>query len=156
MKELNIPVYRAEVDIDIENTYESTLSLLTKIENKYYAIGFLFDNNKINIKEHIGCTQMGAIQLAENRDWFKIKPLTLAIHFYGMLDSHGNRIFASLSEDGKGGDNFLFVNSIFITWFDVESLTVKAKDKKTCEDSFCEWYDFKNKYYGIEPIGIQQ
>lgn len=29
---------------------------------------------------------------------------TLAINFDDMLDSQGNKIFASLSEDGKGGD----------------------------------------------------
>lgn len=29
---------------------------------------------------------------------------TLAIHFPDMLDSEGTKIFASLSEDGKGGD----------------------------------------------------
>lgn len=29
---------------------------------------------------------------------------TLAIHFPDMLDSEGNKIFASLSKDGKGGD----------------------------------------------------
>ena len=33
-----------------------------------------------------------------------IDPTTLAIHFPDMLDSQGNKIFASLSEDGKGGD----------------------------------------------------
>ena len=34
----------------------------------------------------------------------RIDPTTLAIHFEDMLDSEGNKIFASLSEDGKGGD----------------------------------------------------
>ena len=29
---------------------------------------------------------------------------TLSIHFPDMLDSQGNKIFASLQEDGKGGD----------------------------------------------------
>ncbi|MCT7432444.1 hypothetical protein N5T66_04055 [Aliarcobacter cryaerophilus] len=29
---------------------------------------------------------------------------TLSIHFEDMLDSQGNKIFASLQEDGKGGD----------------------------------------------------
>ena len=29
---------------------------------------------------------------------------TLAIHFPDMIDSEGTKIFASLSEDGKGGD----------------------------------------------------
>jgi len=35
---------------------------------------------------------------------------TLAIHFPDMLDSEGTKIFASLSEDGKGGDicNYIF------------------------------------------------
>lgn len=33
-----------------------------------------------------------------------IDPTTLSIHFPDMLDSQGNKIFASLSEDGKGGD----------------------------------------------------
>ena len=34
----------------------------------------------------------------------RIDPATLAIHFPNMLDSQGNKIFASLQEDGKGGD----------------------------------------------------
>lgn len=34
----------------------------------------------------------------------EIDPTTLAIHFPNMLDSQGNKIFASLSKDGKGGD----------------------------------------------------
>ena len=34
----------------------------------------------------------------------RVDPSTLAIHFHDMLDSQGNKIFASLSEDGKGGD----------------------------------------------------
>ena len=29
---------------------------------------------------------------------------TLSIHFPDMVDSNGNKIFASLQEDGKGGD----------------------------------------------------
>lgn len=34
---------------------------------------------------------------------YEIDPTTLAIHFPDMLDSQGNKIFASLQEDGKGG-----------------------------------------------------
>ena len=34
----------------------------------------------------------------------RIDPSTLSIHFPDMLDSQGNKIFASLQEDGKGGD----------------------------------------------------
>ena len=35
---------------------------------------------------------------------YEIDPSTLAINFPDMLDSQGNKIFASLNEDGKGGD----------------------------------------------------
>ena len=35
---------------------------------------------------------------------YPIDETTLAIHFPDMLDSQGNKIFASLQEDGKGGD----------------------------------------------------
>ena len=35
---------------------------------------------------------------------YEIDPTTLSIHFPDMLDSKGNKIFASLQEDGKGGD----------------------------------------------------
>ena len=34
----------------------------------------------------------------------QIDPTTLAIHFKDMVDSEGNKIFASLSKEGKGGD----------------------------------------------------
>ena len=34
----------------------------------------------------------------------QIDPLTLAVHFKDMLDSEGTKIFASLSDNGKGGD----------------------------------------------------
>lgn len=36
----------------------------------------------------------------------QIDPTTLAIHHQGMLDSEDNKIFASLSDDGLGGDIF--------------------------------------------------
>lgn len=41
----------------------------------------------------------------EDMEYYRpIDPTTLAIHFSDMLDSQGNKIFASLSENGKGGD----------------------------------------------------
>lgn len=38
---------------------------------------------------------------------FSIDTTTLSIHFPDMIDSQGNKIFASLQEDGKGGDIIL-------------------------------------------------
>ena len=40
----------------------------------------------------------------ENWEKHRIDITTLSIHFPDMLDSQGNKIFASLQEDGKGGD----------------------------------------------------
>ena len=66
---------------------------------------------------------------------FEIDPSTLAIHFPDMIDSEGTKIFASLSEAGKGGS--IFYNSynkynmyvkynngrILMPVFDCEALT---------------------------------
>lgn len=89
---LNIPIYRAkkqDSDEYIEFNY------YFEKDNKFYAINRVISQlidgwfSKTNVL--IPLTQ-------------KIDATTLAIHFPDMLDSHGNKIFASLSEDGKGGD----------------------------------------------------
>jgi len=40
----------------------------------------------------------------------KIDPSTLAIHFENMIDKNGKKIFASLNENGIGGDNLDYHN----------------------------------------------
>ncbi len=76
-----------------------------KIDSDEYVEGFLhtgftiasivdFSNNDIpNIAVLVSC----------------IDESTLAIHFPDMIDSEGTKIFASLSEDGKGGDRLLSI-----------------------------------------------
>ena len=44
---------------------------------------------------------------------YEIDTTTLSIHFPDMLDSQGNKIFASLQEDGKGGDILEFSSKYF-------------------------------------------
>jgi len=46
----------------------------------------------------------------------EIDQSTLSIHFSNMLDSNNNKIFASLSEDGKGGDILKDLNSWYIIY----------------------------------------
>lgn len=58
-----------------------------KIDSDVYITGYLYKNGDFVTVHNI-----------------RIDPPTLAIHFPDMLDSKGNKIFASLSEDGKGGD----------------------------------------------------
>ena len=72
-----IPIYRAKHHID-----------------DIYFIGSL-----------IGKDDEYYIVQEEDMEYYRpIDITTLAIHFPNMLDSQGNKIFASLSKDGKGGD----------------------------------------------------
>lgn len=77
-----IPIYRAK-----------------KIDSDEYVEGYLFG---IWDKYYI-C--WGTTNNVPNK--VQIDPSTLAIHMDDMIDSEGTRIFASLSKDGKGGDNLL-------------------------------------------------
>ena len=70
-----IPIYRAK-----------------KIDSDEYVEGFYFENHGRHLLQE------------PNNDAWNIDPSTLAIHFPDMLDKNGKSIFASLSEDGKGGD----------------------------------------------------
>ena len=102
----NIPIYRAK-----------------KINSDEYAVGHYLPTYKternecgdnIDEDEVLHHCLIKSISNAETDDednfhfwgFEEIDPSTLAIHFHDMLDSQGNKIFASLSEDGKGGDIF--------------------------------------------------
>lgn len=74
-----IPIYRAK-----------------KIDSDEFAVGFLKN-----------CTDTGLdIFWIQDKDFidYRIDVDTLSINFPDILDSKGNEIFASLQEDGKGGD----------------------------------------------------
>ena len=88
---MKIPIYRAK-----------------KINSDEYVIGFYVFSN-IDRDTHL-------IRIDETY-WedtglvyteVEIDPSTLSINFEDMLDNEGNKIFASLSEDGKGGDMLTF------------------------------------------------
>lgn len=71
---------------------------------------------------------------------------TLSINFPDMLDGQGNKIFASLQKDGKGGD----IVTILDTTFEVTYKYIKGKfllDNNI--DTF-------NPYVKFKIIGIQQ
>ena len=76
---INLPIYRAK-----------------KIDSDEYVIGWYSSPIIIEGKTYLSIT---------NKDGeYRIDTTTLSIHFSDMLDSQGNEIFASLQEDGKGGD----------------------------------------------------
>ena len=75
----NLPIFRAK-----------------KIDSDEYVEGFLKN-----------CTDTGLdVFWLQDNDFidYKIEINTLSINFPDMIDSQGNKIFASLQEDGKGGD----------------------------------------------------
>ena len=77
---MNIPVYRAK-----------------EIDSEEYVEGYVtYGINQASILTPIN-------RFGEFTVW-KIDPATLAINFEDMLDSQGNKIFASLNKDGRGGD----------------------------------------------------
>ena len=67
-----------------------------KLDSDEFVIGFLKN-----------CTDTGLDTFwIQDKDFidYKIDINTLSINFPNMLDSQGNKIFASLSKNGKGGD----------------------------------------------------
>ena len=86
---MNIPIYRAK-EIDSNEYIKGT-----------GTTDFLNINNISGFEHYNDGTRLW---LWSNYFWIEIDPTTLAIHFPDMLDSQGNKIFASLQDDGKGGD----------------------------------------------------
>ena len=86
---MNLPIFRAK-----------------KKDSDEYVIGFYSVAYDIHhyIITHLGVDTKVDVVYQMSTDIHKIDPTTLSISFPDMLDSQGNRIFASLSEDGKGGD----------------------------------------------------
>lgn len=77
----NIPIYRAK----------------SKENKSSYIEGLLISVLK----------EVGLCVIRTNKDYLSGEVCyldTLSIHFPDMLDSQGNKIFASLQENGKGGD----------------------------------------------------
>ena len=90
---MNIPIYRAK----------------EKDKNEYVQ-GYLFNYTQINI-------------LGKSNVWLEainIDINTLSIHFSNMLDKNDRKIFASLNEDGIGGD--------ILEWKDMKKIAKYSKE----------------------------
>lgn len=120
MKDLNIPIYRAK-----------------KIDSDEYVIGYYL--------------KMGSTHYIYRNKMFEgvicVDKLTLAIHFPNMLDSDYNPIFASLSEDGKGGD--------ICSFSDHKDLTAMW-NSYSLDFDFGNVRDMKNYHMDCKVVGIQE
>jgi len=99
---MNIPIYRAK-----------KINSDEYVEGYYYVEQYDYDIHHIGTKmidvEHEGY---------QFNELYAIDQSTLAIHFPDMIDSKGNKIFASLSKDGKGGDiiHSIYRDNIIAIW----------------------------------------
>lgn len=77
-----------------------------RAELNFELIEHLFLSDFDDEKYIIGCGFIhdNTIIVLDNGDQFPIKKDTRSISFDDIVDSNGNKIFASLQEDGKGGD----------------------------------------------------
>ena len=81
---INLPLFRAK-----------------RIDSNEYVIGYLLqDCFGFYIIQTDNALRCGTL----NQEAIEVDPQTLSISFSAMLDSQGNKIFASLQENGRGGD----------------------------------------------------
>jgi hypothetical protein len=92
----------------------------------------------------------------------EIDQTTLSINFPDMQDSQGTKIFASLSESGKGGTIFSNTEDCrdtFIVLFE-DTLQIRAVHIDDFDysqgESLYEWYSKDLKCYDLKIIGIQK
>lgn len=136
LKISNIPIYRAKkIDSDewVVGYYQTETG--TNVEDK---------NNMFRTLRHI------IIDLDNHQH--EIDPTTLAIHFPDIIDSQGNKIFASLQDDGKGGDILYYKSKIDLVtkttvYFENYRLITHSKGENTFRD--------KESLSKFEIIGIK-
>ena len=74
---------------------------------------------------------------------------TLSINFSNMLDSQGNKIFASLSENGKGGDILFDMEYEYTLSFDGLKFNLQGLFSQPSFNEFDSWENF-------DIIGIEE
>ena len=116
-----IPIYRAK-----------------KIDSDEYVIGYLTKSE---------CDDDFLIRA--NGEYHFIDISTLSIHFPNMLDVKGDKIFASLNEDGKGGDILFDMEYEYTLSFDGLKFRLQGLYTKSNFNKFDSWEDF-------DIIGIEE
>ena len=141
---MNIPIYRAK-----------------KIDSDEYVIGYYSPAYDIH---HYIITDLGVdtkvnVVYQMSTDIHKIDPSTLAIHFSDMLDNQGNKIFASLNENGKGGDILYYEDDCqpYICEHSSDgTFLFEYLDDKTIKNYICRLSGNKVLFEDLKAIGIQE
>ena len=138
---INLPIYRAK-----------------KIDSDKYVKGCLVraDDYDADVDEdqviYFIMEKMENYRTSEIWDFVqnsRIDPATLSIHFPDMLDSQGNKIFASLQEDGKGGDILFDMEYEYTLSFDGLIFNLQGLFSQPSFNKFDSWEEF-------DIIGIEE
>ena len=127
---INLPIFRAK-----------------KTDSDEYMIGFLlqdcFGFYIIQTDNALRCETL-------NQEAIEIDHQTLSISFSDMLDSQRNKIFASLSENGKGGDIIKLDDNIKTAIWCSKTQAIMLYSKQTGSSILSLYKD------DIKIIGIQE
>ena len=133
-----ITIFRAKrIDSD---KYVKGYYICNEYENKHYIfISDFFDLFKTQC-DHT-CVNL--------EDFIQVCPLTLAISFPDMLDSQGNKIFASLGKNGKGGDILFDMEYEYTLSFGGLKFNLQGLFSQPSFNEFDSWEEF-------DIIGIEE
>ena len=124
---INLPIYRA-----FSETFDKyILGVPYFSDGRYYML--VDDCNKNN---NVGSGS------------YPVDETTLAIHFPNMLDRKGNKIFASLQEDDKGGDILFDMEYEYTLSFDGLKFNLQGLCSQSSLNKYDSWKDFN--IIGIE------
>lgn len=129
MEELNIPIYRAK-----------------KIDSDEFVMGLLSEAVQIHSMNK-DLKPFLRLCINNKNGTYDVDSETLAIHFPDMIDKEDNPIFASLSEDGKGGS---VIEHITLADFSNEIVKTVAKYKDVCFENCNMHKKWKSKVIGIQ------
>ena len=135
MININIPIYRAK-----------------KIDSDEYVIGNLIEDEGVFyiIKNPVVTHFNGLQQLTGECEYLdRVDPTILAINLPDMLDGQKNKIFASLSKNGKGGDIITYDE-------DVRIIAIYKNGTFIFKDSMNLAIVPSSRYLRTKVIGIQK
>ena len=139
---INLPIFRG-LKLGTKNEYVEGFLTRSRCYSGVYILPSNYNQNE-NIEGY-------------EDEISEIDPTTLSIHFPTMLDTQGNKIFASLNEDGRGGDLVGYVEghinyNVAERYVILEDGVLFLRDiipnikKYTLNKEIASWY----KIYGIQ------
>ena len=91
--------------------------------------------------------------------WIECDESTRSINFEDMIDSEGTKIFASLSEDGNGGDNLWNESELetyCVIFEEFEIMLFEFLDNKSIKTAIGRFSNSYNFWHSLKVTGIQQ